>query len=87
MPATIVDGTKLTIDYSKQQKKPNLIVGLSDKHVAMDLILSWINQHDIRVLNIGGPRESSWPGIYKETRKLLSEVFLLLRPRAGLSKL
>lgn len=87
LPPSIVDGTKLTIDYAAEKNKPHLEVSLSDKHDAVDKILSWVDQHDIRVLNIGGPRESSWPGIHRETCELLGEVFWALKPRVQLSKL
>jgi len=42
-----------------QQKKPHLIISLSDKAEASETILYWIDQNNIRVLNIGGPSTSS----------------------------
>lgn len=84
LPYSIIDGTKLTIDYAVQQKKPHLIVSLSDKVDAIDTILYWIDQNNIRVLNVGGPRESSSPGIHQETCDLFQNLFAALRPRARL---
>jgi len=35
------------------------------------IFLDWLKVHNIRVLNIAGPRESKCPGIYKDTMKVL----------------
>ena len=85
LPPSIVDGTKLTIDYAMQQKKPHLIIILSDKHDAVDRIADWVEQHHISVLNIGGPRESSCPGIHDATRALMLD-FLSLQTAMKLHK-
>ena len=37
-------------------------------------VLEWLRQHEIKTLNVAGPRESKRPGIYRLTRELLSEV-------------
>lgn len=84
LPESIVDGTRLTIDYAVQQKKPYLIISLSDKTKAVETILYWIDQNNIRVLNIGGPRESSSPGIHQEACDLFQELFATLKPRLHL---
>ena len=84
LPDSIVDGTRLTIDYAKKQQKPYLIISLSNKSEAIDLILYWIGQHNIRVLNIGGPREASSPGIHQASCQLFRELFMTLRPRVHL---
>ncbi len=75
LPKRIVDGTKLTIDYAIEKNKPHLIVSISNKVEAVKQILFWIEHNDFQVLNIGGPRESNWPGIYDETCQLLGLSF------------
>ena len=37
-------------------------------------VLEWLRQHEIKILNVAGPRESKQPGIYRQTRELLNEV-------------
>ncbi len=59
MPAAILDGTLLTIEYAQHIQKPHLIIGLLSKDNAISIILDWVRTHNIRTLNIGGPRESS----------------------------
>lgn len=86
LPDSIVDGTRLTIDYAAQQNKPLLIISLSNKAGAVETILDWIHQNSIRVLNIGGPRESNWPGIHREACDLFRELFTALQPRVSLGK-
>lgn len=80
LPASIVDGTKLTIDYAMEKNKPLLVVSLEQNNTVMNDILQWIDENHITVLNIGGPRESSWPGINQDActlfKKLFSELIL-----------
>jgi Circularly permutated YpsA SLOG family len=79
LPKSISDGTLLTIKHAAQQNKPHLVVALSQKANATEKILNWIYQNNILVLNIGGPRESSWPGINKEASLLFEELFRALQ--------
>ena len=89
LPPAIQDGTLLTISEAKKQKKPFLIIDLS--RPASEGIVSisdWIETHAIVTLNIAGPRESTCPGIYKQTTSFLLEMFQNLKcscqPRARL---
>ncbi len=72
LPAKIKDGTLLTISYAKKQLKPYLIVDLSKPiHLNSESIKSWMKENGINILNIGGPRELTCPGIYQATLRLL----------------
>lgn len=72
LPEKIKDGTLLTIEYAKKQLKPYLIVDLSKPiHINSEVITAWIKENRINTLNIGGPRESTCPGIYHATLGLL----------------
>lgn len=85
LPEKIKDGTRLTIEYAKQQQKPHLVISLADKNDSVHDILTWINKHDIRTLNIGGPRESSAPGINEQACRLFHTLFSrLLTPKPRL---
>ncbi len=81
------EGTAFTIEMAARLKKPYLVIDLGllpfplrterqaegpgpDQDVR-SVALSWITQHNIRVLNVAGPRESKCPGIYTETMKFL----------------
>lgn len=84
LPDSIVDGTRLTINYAVQQKKPHLIISLSNKAEAIGAILDWVDQCNIHILNIGGPRESNWPGIHNEASDLFRELFVAFQPSVNL---
>jgi len=72
LPEQIKDGTLLTIEYTKKQLKPYLIVNLSKPICSnAELITAWVKENRINTLNIGGPRESTCPGIYQATLELL----------------
>lgn len=70
-------GTGLTLKLCKELKKPYFIVKI-DPGYGIKECLSWLNDHIILILNIAGPRESSEPGIYSETKKFLKNLFRML---------
>lgn len=78
---TIRDGTRLTISYAEQQQKPNLTISLAEKEHTIERIQDWLTQHDIKILNVAGPRESNAPGIYQSACNLFQELFVVLRPK------
>jgi len=44
---------------------------------------AWARRHQIRVLNVAGPRESKCPGIYQHALSFLREVLTGLQNRQG----
>lgn len=85
LPENIKDGTNLTIEEAARLKKPHLIVNLETKRTSVDEILDWCSEKDINILNVGGPRESSCPGIYEKSCELFSELFHELKSKASIS--
>jgi len=69
-------GTLATQVFAQRLNKPHLVVqldhGVSAKVVAG--VFEWFQQHDIKTLNVAGPRESKRPGIYRLTLELLVKV-------------
>jgi len=63
-------GTALTNRYARELHKPVLRVRL-DLTVDMPRIVSWLAEHEIRTLNVAGPRASSHPGLYEQAREVL----------------
>lgn len=66
-------GTALTLRCSQQADKPHLAVLLTE--TCGESVADWIGSIQPETLNIAGPRESSHPGIYDETIRLLKQVF------------
>ena len=66
-------GTKLTIELCKEYHKPVFLINTKVKHLKTDII-RWIEENNIDVLNIAGPRESNSPGIYNETLNVLNSL-------------
>ena len=77
LPQKINDGTILTMRYVLEANKPHLIVDIS-KARSIDDIVAWVRRHSIKILNIGGSRESQCPGIYLLTFSFLKKVFSAL---------
>ncbi len=79
MSPAIKDGTILTIEEAKDQRKSFLMVDLSlAQSVNAGLIIDWVKENSIKILNIAGPRESNSPGIYQSSFNLLQRVLPLL---------
>ncbi|OAI45989.1 hypothetical protein AYO45_01905 [Gammaproteobacteria bacterium SCGC AG-212-F23] len=73
-PIKVTDGTILTINEVVSKKKPHLVIDLSDRQNMAESIIQWINEHNIKVLNVAGPRESQSPGIYKIALDFLESI-------------
>jgi len=70
-------GTALTERLARAHDKPVLVVDIDRETVpsAIKLIRAWIRDNDPIVLNVAGPRESRFPGLYDRSRKLLEKLF------------
>jgi hypothetical protein len=64
--------TELTFRLVQHYAKPFLLVDLqSPSDPAM--VLEWILGEQVKTLNVAGPRESSSPGIARQTREFLTD--------------
>jgi hypothetical protein len=66
-------GTALTARLAERYRKPCLTLDLSEPP-APQTVRAWVEAHQIRVLNVAGPRESSKPGIHVEAAQFLTAV-------------
>lgn len=67
-------GTDWTIQCARQYRKPFLII-TPEASDAVRQIFKWLSGIPVETLNIAGPSESTSPGIYKKTYRLLYELF------------
>ncbi len=82
LPAHIKDGTLLTIKEAIKQRKPFLMIDLSEPNEEnAEKVVLWLRENLIKRLNIGGPRESSSEGIYELSFNFLKETLKHLYPR------
>ena len=70
-------GCALTRRFAKLHGRPWLYVDLSRQAVeaAGNEVRAWIEQNDIHVLNVAGPRASQDPRIYRDTFSLLVSIY------------
>jgi len=74
-------GSALTAVLADRWEKPCLHIDL-DQPGDQPLparVIAWLAQHRIRVLNVAGPRASSDPRIYNDTRQLLDAIISDMR--------
>jgi hypothetical protein len=69
----LTGGTALTRQLALELGRPHLVIDPSCASAAEAVrqVRRWIDEHDIAVLNVAGPRESECPGIYGRARSLL----------------
>lgn len=65
-------GTALTLQAVR--RKPRLLVDPDDRH-RLRFVRGWLIGQRIAVLNVGGPRASEDPGIYRAARGFLAALF------------
>lgn len=70
---TLTGGTALTQRLAKEMGKPYLVADPTDC-AAVDKAKSWLQQHEIEVLNVAGPRASDDPQIYELSRQFLQKL-------------
>ncbi len=75
----LTGGSEYTRDMALKHSRPWLHVDLNRTAAfrAALAIVEWLAGHDIRVLNVAGPRASKDPGIYRDTTGLLESVYYL----------
>lgn len=71
----LTGGTALTAKLARQQDKPLCCIDLLDAETttARQQLTQWLQEHDIQVLNVAGPRESTTPAIYEGALDFLAE--------------
>ncbi len=72
-PGQIDAGTAFTITSCVTSGKPLLEVDLSERY-NIGHILNWLKEKKLEKINVAGPRESYFPGIYDASVKLLEPL-------------
>ncbi len=72
----LMGGTLLTWEYAKNRGRLVKVIDLKmmGPATAVEQITTWIKDIRPACLNIAGPRESTHPGIYRETLPILKAV-------------
>jgi hypothetical protein len=73
-------GSAMTRQFAKKHKRPWMHVDLEKTNffkAAME-VRSWVEQNQIKVLNVAAPRGSKDPGIYEATKKLLTLLIKMM---------
>jgi Circularly permutated YpsA SLOG family len=70
---TPTEGTAFTVEIAKKFGKPCLVLDVAEAPSA-SAVKAWAAEHNVRVLNVAGPRESKCPGIYAQAAQFLRTV-------------
>ncbi len=69
----LTGGTVLTRRFARSMKKPCLVTNPAEANSAAT-VQDWLDDHQVEVLNLAGPRASTDPQIYELARQLLSSA-------------
>ena len=72
-PTALQGGTALAQQTAAALGRPCLVIDPADSDAAWKAA-AWLDKHDIRILNIAGPRESESPGINDSAAAFLLQV-------------
>jgi len=72
-------GTALTVRLCEQFKKPCLYVDMNTDEVVEEDITKWLQDNNIEVLNVAGPRASKEPNVYHDAYDMLETVVKTLK--------
>lgn len=67
-------GTELTLRLAQQHGRPHLVLDLSQSPQPEEA-RRWLEDLDVKVLNVAGPRESQSPGIAAEAERFVTRLF------------
>lgn len=67
-------GTALTNRLAKEHEKPLMRIRI-DRTIPYATIITWLVDHEIRVLNIAGPRGSSYAELHQQTCDIVKQLF------------
>ena len=70
---TPTGGTVTTMEVARDLDKPLLVVDLSESWVTRPVTV-WLRVHHVATLNVAGPRESTAPGIYDDTKEFVTRL-------------
>jgi len=79
------DGTSLAIKTTKSLNKPLMFFYL--EKVNIDIVINWIFENEIIILNVAGPTESNSPGIYNSSYNYMNKKKIFLNIIQSLSYL
>lgn len=70
-------GSEYTVECCRQMQRPHLLIDAAkvSANAAAQLIVDFIRERKIDILNVAGPRQSEWPGGYDYAFRAL-EAFL-----------
>jgi hypothetical protein len=81
----LTGGSRLTRDVAKSIRKPFCSVNLlvNDPFESAVILQSFVQENNIRILNVAGPRASHDPGIYVDTKMILETLLYLVHLDQG----
>jgi hypothetical protein len=69
-------GTELTLRLADAHQRPHLVIDLDDPSNLQE-VRRWLQENQVEVLNVAGPRESHTPGIAASAAEFIERLLTL----------
>lgn len=78
-PGELTGGTYLTLVFCKALVKPALVIdaALRAEPEAAAQIAAFVEDRSVRILNVAGPRASTWPRSHEYAQRTIRELLAL----------
>ncbi len=73
LKAPAAGGTKLTIDFAREIRRPCLVVDPA-RDGSAQRVCEWLWSLNVRILNVAGPREQEHAGVYAAALAFLADL-------------
>jgi hypothetical protein len=75
-PGKLSGGTEQAVRFCQELKRPHVLIDASKVSAedAAKLIADFVRDHEIKILNVAGPRQSEWPEGYDFTFRTLARL-------------
>ena len=71
-------GTAYAVEMARHLGRPVLAIDI-DSPPPISTVVDWVNEHQLRVIHIGGERESTSPGIYTQAKSFVADFLSACR--------
>jgi Circularly permutated YpsA SLOG family len=71
---TLTGGSKKTVEFARQHKKPWLHLCVREE-AGTEKLRAFVQEHSVKVLNVAGPRASTEPGVGEFVMRILEKAF------------
>jgi hypothetical protein len=80
----VTGGSLRTIEFARKHKKPCAHISRAGSFMQSEVLIGFVKEHAIEILNVAGSRESKEPGIHRFVMDVIDDAFFWLESHPGM---